>query len=302
MRSDRGTRGRRPAGRGGERQADESPWTELEHRTPRPRADVSAVTDLEAGSDRNGSHGRHRARTRVRRLAACAAGRGRRATVGTIALRVAADLAPSSAVGRATSARRPTRRRWRPARGTASIRSGVGLGLDLAAAVVLGLGDDPELLGLAGLGEEALGRSRGRCRRPSRRGSSARGGARAGRRPSRCRGTGSSAAARTGAGRPSPRSAKTQRGHATARRTGWRRRSRPSGGCRRASSRGSGSPVGDHAPDVGLGGRDDQGRAPAPADAEEAEPGRVVVGARPQVAEGRLEVAHLVVGDPLERW
>ena len=60
---------------------------------------------------------------------------------------------------------------------------GVGLGLDLAAAVVLGPGDDPEFLGLAGLGRRGAGRSRGRCRRPSRRGSSARGAGRAGRRP-----------------------------------------------------------------------------------------------------------------------
>ena len=44
-----------------------------------------------------------------------------------------------------------------------------------------------------------------------------------------------------------------------------------------------------------------QGRAAAPADPEEAEARRVAIGPRPEVGEGRLEVADLVVGHPLER-
>ena len=46
---------------------------------------------------------------------------------------------------------------------------------------------------------------------------------------------------------------------------------------------------------VGSDARDDQGRAPAPAHAEEAEAGGVVVGTGPQVRERGLEVADLVV-------
>ena len=106
-------------------------------------------------------------------------------------------------VGELATARRcglRARRLDRPARGVAAEEIDdprrVGLGLALPAAVVLRLGDQPQLLRLAGVTRRGRGRSRGRCRRRARRGSSARGEGRAARRPSRRRGTGSSAAAR----------------------------------------------------------------------------------------------------------
>ena len=227
--------------------------------------------------------------------------------------RTATERRPSlagrpSGTGRPGEPRRPSVASGRPARGVTGARNdvdpaGVGLGLDLAAAVVLGPGDDPEFLGLARLGRRAARRSRGRCRRPWRRGSSARGAGRAAPTAARCRGTGSSAAAASAMPadpaeeREDPASAcAVQKSSAADVDLG------PAEDVGEHRAAGREGAVGDDAPDVGLvGRRRTSAVAAAPADAEEAEAGRVVVGPRPQVGERRLEVADLVVGHPLER-
>ena len=59
-------------------------------------------------------------------------------------------------------------------------------------------------------------------------------------------------------------------------------------------------PVGDDAPDGRVARGDAEGGATASADAEEGDPGRVAVVAGAEVGQGRPEVDHLAVGDPLE--
>ena len=190
------------------------------------------------------------------------------------------------------------------ARGVAGGRSrrpvGVRRRVDLAAAVVLRPGDDPEFLRLARLGEQGPGDRRARCTRPSRRGSSARGGGRAGTARSTS-GTGSSAGARSGPGRPRRRTGRRRR-HAAPRNGVARRKSPPSGGCRRASSPGREGPVGDHPPDgrVLAARRRGPCRRPGSRRRGRTRRGRGRAGSS-EIREGRLEVADLVVGDPLER-
>ena len=127
-------------------------------------------------------------------------------------------------------------------RSTKSSRSrGIGLGLALAAAVVLGVGHQPEFLGLLAMVETALRRSPGRCRRRAAPWiiSQGRGASRRHRRLD----VGEPAVQsplRPAAAGPGQEAVEPSRDQSAAG-TGSARRSRPSGGCRRPSCRWSGT-------------------------------------------------------------
>ena len=76
----------------------------------------------------------------------------------------------------------------------------------------------------------------------------------------------------------------------------------PSERCSDHRSLGGKRTVGDHAPDVGLGGGRDQGRGSAPADSEKPETRRIMIVTRPQVGQSAARrSSDLVLGRPLQR-
>ena len=213
----------------------------------------------------------------------------------------------SNAVGRDARPTRPRRRRrlGQAPRGEPADERGdpleVGGGVLLAAAVVLGPLDDPEFLGLAGPVEEGPGDVDADVgvllavdRQP---------GAGASRAAPRSTSAYRQWSLHLGPEPGGPaEELEDRRSASPSRRPGCRRRSRPSGGCRRSIVPRVGKAPSVTTPQTPrVAGRDAEGGPAAPADAEEADPGGVGVGPGPEVGERGLEVVDLVLGHPLER-